>query len=689
LIINTIAWYFAGILLAILVILIVRNRKMAKELKNHKKIEDDLLKSQDALNHKTAFLEAQLDSSTDGVMIIDEKGNRILQNKRVAEIWKIPEDAQFRTDSTQQLQFVMKMLKNPAQFFDQVQYLIEHREATCRDIIELINGTVLERYSGPVVGNDGKFYGRIWTFHDVTEYLKVERLLAAEKELLSITLGSIGDAVITTNIDGNILMINKVAQELSGFKSEEAVGQHLSKVFNVVNELTRQPCDSPVADVLQTGGILELTGTVLLSKNGSEFVISSRVSPIKNDDNKIIGVVLVFRDMTKELELQASIQKAQKLESLGVLAGGIAHDFNNLLSGIFGFLEAAKISAADGKTDLLLENLNESLKVFKRARSLTHQLLTFSKGGAPVLNTVHFEPLIKRSTQFALSGSNIECKFIIDENLWPCDCDENQMEQVIDNLVINAKQAMQNGGTITITAINVNIDDKDKKVSSANNRYVRISIRDSGVGIPKESLSKIFDPFYSTKEKGHGLGLATVFSIVKRHNGWINVESEPGKGSTFNLFIPASTKKVEKRTENLDLNVKGSGAILIMDDEEFILKVFDQILGKMGFTCVKARNGKEAIELFADAEKSGKPFTACMLDLTVPGGMGGKEAVFKLRDIRPDAVIFAVSGYSDDPVIAKPIDHGFTSSIVKPFTVEELSSFLHKWLNEKNKDSLH
>jgi PAS domain S-box-containing protein len=683
LIIHTIAWYFAGILLAILSILVVRNQKLAKEIKNHKRIEDDLLKSQDALNHKTAFLEAQLNSSTDGVMIIDEKGNRILQNKRVAEIWNIPEDVQLRTGSTQQLQFVMKMLNNPAQFFDQVQYLIEHRDATCRDIIELINGTVLERYSGPVVGKDGKFYGRIWTFHDVTEYLKVERLLAAEKELLSITLRSIGDGVITTDINGNILMINKVAQELSGCKSDEAVGQPLGKVFNVINEMTRQPCDWPIIKVLQTGEFVELTSTVLLSKNGSEFVISSRAAPVKNDEDKIIGVVLVFRDMTEELKLQTSIQKAQKLESLGVLAGGIAHDFNNLLSGIFGFLEAAKLNAAEGKTDLLLENLNESLKVFKRASSLTHQLLTFSKGGVPVLDTVHFEPLIKRCTQFVLSGSNIECKFAIDENLWPCDCDETQMEQVIDNIVINAKQAMPEGGIITISAVNI-ISDKDKKTSSENNRYVRISIRDSGVGIPKEALSKIFDPFYSTKEKGHGLGLATVFSIIKRHNGWIDVESEPGKGSSFHVFIPASTKKVEKSTENLDFNIKGSGTILIMDDEEFILKVFDQILEKMGFTCVKARNGKEAIELFENAEKSGKPFTACMLDLTVPGGMGGKEIVFKLRDIRPDAVIFAVSGYSDDPVIAKPLDHGFTSSIVKPFTVDELSSFLRKWLNEKN-----
>ena len=674
-------WYFRGVLLAVIMILIVWNRKQAKQIKQSKEAEDALRKSQQSLSHKTAILEAQLNSTTDGVIIVDEKGNRILQNKRVAEIWKIPDRVQFSSDAKQQLNYVMQKTTNPAQFVEHVKYLIEHRDATYSDIIELIDGTVLERYTGPVVGKEGKNYGRIWTFHDITEYKRVERLLAAEKEQLSTTLRSIGEGVITTDNEGKIIMINNVAQELAGWKSEEALGLPLSKVFNIINEVTRQACVCPVSKVLTTGETVQMTNhTVLLSKNGSEIIISDSAAPIINDENEIIGVILVFRNITEKLKLQISMQKAQKLESLGVLAGGIAHDFNNLLCGIFGFLEIAKFNAAEGNTELVIEHLNDSLVAFERARALTHQLLTFSNGGLPVLKTVRFEPLIRRCTQFALSGSNVDCQFSIEEDLWPCDCDEHQMEQVIDNIVINAKQAMAEGGTIILSAVNTIINHKKVKANLENNRFIRISIKDTGIGIPKDSLNKIFDPFYSTKEKGHGLGLATVFSIVKRHSGWIDVESDPGNGSVFHVYIPASTNIVDNTDDKLMVYKKSVGTILVMDDEEYILKVITQMLVAIGYICVQARNGKEAIELFVNAEKSGKQFTACILDLTVPGGMGGKEAVFQMRKIRPNAVIFAVSGYSDDPVIARPLDHGFTSSIVKPFTMAELSAFMGKWL---------
>lgn len=677
-----ILWCFLAIFLIILAILIVWNRKLINQIKHLEEAKDVSGGNQEAINYKNAILEAQLNSTTDGMIIVDEAGNRILQNKRVSEIWKIPDHVQFSTDSKQQLHFVKQMTNNPKQFTEHIEYLIAHANATYRDIIELNDGTVLERYTGPVVGKDGKNYGRIWTFHDVTEYKKVERLLAAEKEFLSITLQSIGDGVITTDTDGKVLMINNVAQNLTGWESKEAVGQYFDKVFKIINEITRQACESPVSRVLKTGDTVELPNySVLLSKNGSEIIIAASAAPIKNDEDNIIGVILVFRDMTEKLKLQNSMQKTQKLESLGVLAGGIAHDFNNLLCGVFGFLEIAKISAIDGKVDLVIEYLNESIKVFERARALTQQLLTFSKGGVPVLRTVCFEPLIRRCTQFALCGSNIECEFTIKKDLWPCDCDEHQMEQVIDNLVINAKQAMAEGGLIEVSAANITINTGNDKAHLDDNRFIRISIKDNGIGIPKESLNKIFDPFFSTKEKGHGLGLATVFSIVKRHNGWIDVESELGKGSVFHVFLPASSNSVETNNLALVANFKGCGTILIMDDEEFILKVINQMLVTMGFTCVLAGNGQEALDLFFCAEKDGQQFTACILDLTVPGGMGGKEIVLQMRKIRPDAVIFAASGYSDDPVIARPHDHGFTGSIVKPFKMTELSSLLGKMAN--------
>lgn len=504
-----------------------------------------------------------------------------------------------------------------------------------------------------------------------------EQLLAQEKERLSVTLRSIGDGVITTNVDGTITMLNKVAEELTGWKTEEAVGLPLPEVFVIINEQTREVCKNPVDKVLQSGKIIELENhTALISKNGSEIIIADSGAPIRDKESHITGVVLVFRDMTEKQKLNESMQRAQKMESVALLAGGIAHDFNNLLGGVFGYLEMAKDNLANHKLDTVSTNLFKATKVYDRAKGLTQQLLTFSKGGRPIRKTQPLAPIISHSTKFALSGSNITAQLNLTDDLWFCDCDENQIGQVIDNIVINAKQSMPLGGNIIVNAENVT------NQPGHPGNFVRISIKDFGIGMPAEILLKIFDPFFSTKETGHGLGLATVFSIIKHHDGWIDVESKPGKGSTFHLFIPATQKSTIGIIQPNTTEHKGSGSILLMDDEEFMLEVVGQMLEDMGYSVVRAKDGKEALAHFLRAEKSDDPFVACILDLTIPGGIGGKETAEAIRDINPTSIIIASSGYSEDIIMSNPTEHKFTDKIIKPYRKNELSELLSKVLKK-------
>ncbi len=512
---------------------------------------------------------------------------------------------------------------------------------------------------------------------EISDRKMAELLLEQEKERLSVTLRSIGDGVITTNVDGNITMLNKAAEELTGWKTEEAVGHPLLEVFVIINEQTRELCKNPVEKVLQSGKIIELENhTALISKNGSEIIIADSGAPIRDKESRITGVVLVFRDMTEKQKLNESMQRAQKMESVALLAGGIAHDFNNLLGGVFGYLEMAKDNLAVQKLDTLSVNLNKATKVYDRAKALTRQLLTFSKGGRPIRKTQHLAPIITHSTNFALSGSNVTAQLIIADDLWLCDCDENQIGQVIDNIVINAKQSMPLGGRIIVTAENVSDQ------TGHPGHYVRVSVKDFGIGMPSEILLKIFDPFFSTKETGHGLGLATVFSIIKHHDGWIDVESKPGQGSTFHVFIPASQKSTNGVITTNNLEHKGIGSVLLMDDEEFMLEVVGQMLEEMGYSVVCTKDGKEAIAHYIRAEDSDQPFAACIFDLTIPGGIGGKETAAAIRDINPNSIIIASSGYSEDVIMSNPTEHKFTDKIIKPYRKNELSELLNKVLKK-------
>jgi CheY-like chemotaxis protein len=374
--------------------------------------------------------------------------------------------------------------------------------------------------------------------------------------------------------------------------------------------------------------------------------------------------------------LQEEVQKNQKLESLGILAGGIAHDFNNLLGGIFGYIDLAREETRDEKVG---RYLMKTLQAIDRAKGLTGQLLTFAKGGEPVKTAGWLFPFIEETAKFALSGSSVSCDFNVARDLWLCNFDRNQIGQVFDNLIINAMQAMPGGGAINITAQNVSLGEREHGVLRAG-RYVKLSVTDSGIGIPPEYLPRIFDPFYTTKAKGHGLGLATSYSIVNRHGGCIEVESQPGKGSVFHVFLPALSASETPAEEESAVSHAGSGTFVVMDDEAMMRETISDMLSSLGYSVTCVANGQEAIDFFSVAIKAGRKVAAMIFDLTVPGGLGGREAIGKIRTLDPKIPVFVASGYAEDPVMANPEKFGFTASICKPFRKAELVKMLNAHL---------
>jgi CheY-like chemotaxis protein len=364
-----------------------------------------------------------------------------------------------------------------------------------------------------------------------------------------------------------------------------------------------------------------------------------------------------------------------------VLAGGMAHDFNNLLTSILGNVSLAKAFAdPDGK---VYERLTETEKAVMRAKNLTQQLLTFAKGGVPVTSTVDLSNIIVESAEFALRGAKLKCEYHIAENLWPVEADPGQINQVIHNLVINAYQSMPDGGSCRIEAGNIRIRDT-ASIAIPKGRYVKISIKDSGSGILPEHINKIFDPFFTTKRNGTGLGLPTAYSIIKKHGGLLTVDTEVGKGSIFHIFLPVPDKTVlpdaeEKKPPGL---LTGTGKILLMDDEEFLLDMTSELLQHLGYTVETAKDGKEAIDLYKKGLESGQKHAVVIMDLTIPGGMGGKETIRELRKLDPEAKTIVSSGYSTDPILANFKEYGFNAMLPKPYELAELAEILHKVIHQ-------
>jgi PAS domain S-box-containing protein len=502
---------------------------------------------------------------------------------------------------------------------------------------------------------------------DTTARKEAELSLAAEKERLSVTLRSIADGVITTDDDARVVSINRAGEELTGFTQAEAAGRALDEVLSVV--------DGPRASELARGalgGVLEVSrDATIAAKDGRRCTVAAKASPIQQANGRRDGIVIVFRDVAKERQLFESMQRAARLESLGVLAAGIAHDFNNLLSSLYGHLELARHIASDEARS----HLDLATQAFTRTKALTAQLLTFAKGGAPVRKTASVEHTVRECVDFALSGSNVSPVLDVEPGLWKAEFDQHQIAQAIDNLVINAKQAMAKGGVLRVRLRNLVVGAGDSE-TLAPGRYVEISIRDQGPGIPREQLSRIFDPFFTTKAGGNGLGLSVTYAIMKKHEGSVEVESDLGAGVTVRLFLPAAPNTAPSALPPKPAPRHGSGVVVVMDDEPAVRRVVTSMLKRLGYEPFEASEGAELVELVGELVQRGKPPRVVMLDLTVKAGRGGRDVVEELRALLPSVPLVASSGYSDDPVMARPLDFGFSASLPKPFLASELESTL-------------
>jgi PAS domain S-box-containing protein len=629
------------------------------------------LKSEDRLRESEEKYRLIFEQSPAGIFYFDR--NLVIQdcNNRFIEILKSSRDNLVGLDmhvlQDKGVLPVMESAISGIQGFYESDYL-----ATSSDARIVVNLRTV-----PIRGSDGSVLGAAGIVEDITGKAMALRDFHSERERLSVTLRSIGDGVITTDIKGRVTLLNAVAENLTGWTQEEAIGIKINDIFRLVDEQTRSPIPSPVDKVMDSGLIHDLPQrTMLVARDGREFCIADSCAPIRDRESKIIGVVLVFRDITEKRYMEIELEKHERLESIGILAGGIAHDFNNILTAIVGNISLAKLYSPRGQE--IYSVLEEAENAAMRAKDLTNQLLTFSRGGMPVKKLATLGGIIKEAAGFVLRGSRVRCIYEIDDDLWAAEVDTGQIGQVVQNLVINAEQAMPGGGFMRISA--KNFENLDGSMGILPGRYIKIIVSDQGCGIPPEQQTKIFDPYYTTKEHGSGLGLSVAYSIVIKHGGYMSVDSTVGLGSVFTLMLPASSEFLEYGGSDEAVQPMASGRVLIMDDDEHIRNVSKRMLVAMGFEPVTSRDGLEAIAHFREASDNGRPFDAVILDLTIPGGMGGLECLKALMIIDPCVRAIVSSGYSNDPIISEYKNYGFKGFIAKPYRADDIRLMIEKVL---------
>lgn len=530
----------------------------------------------------------------------------------------------------------------------------------------------------PLLDESGNITGAVHIVTDITDQKRGEDQIIKQNVFMNNILDSLAHPFYVIDVNNyTIKMANAVA-----YKGD--LPKNL-KCYEFIHKQGR-PCSSaqhrcPIEEIKRAKKPVTVEH-VHYDKNNHPRYYDVHGYPIFDNDGNVVQMIEYTLDITERRMMEEELLKAQKLESVGFLAGGIAHDFNNILTSILGNIEIAKMGL--DQDNKITERLTKAEKATLQAKNLTQQLLTFSKGGVPVKKVVSVSELLRESANFALRGSNVRVKFSSPDNLWSVEVDEGQVSQVISNLIINADQAMPKGGIIELFAENVTAAAEDS-LPLKNGKYVKISIKDHGTGISEEHLPKIFDPFFTTKKKGSGLGLATSYSIVKKHGGCITVESQLGAGTTFSIYVPATKKKIPEQGYSKEKILFGKGRVLVMDDEEPIRELVAQMLSHCGYEVTTVKDGVEAIELYKKERDNGRPFDVVIMDLTIPGGMGGKEATQRLLEIDPGVKVIVSSGYSNDPIMADYKKYGFCGVIAKPYRIKELSEVLKKAITGKNK----
>ncbi len=531
-----------------------------------------------------------------------------------------------------------------------------------------------------VLPNGKKYVGGISI--DISERKKAENGLKKSEEKYRRLIEATSEGFMLTDFENKIVDINQSLCSMLGYSKNEIIGK---APFDFVDDKNYKIFKEQISKVKTS--LHRNYEISLKKKTGENFPAFFNATTLIDRSEKNISSFAFVTDLTKQKKNEKELQKMEHLNSIGTLAGGIAHDFNNLMTGLFGNISIARSETA--KDTPGYEALEKAENAITRARALTKQLLTFSKGGSPVQKNFLIEKFAEEVIRFDLSGSSIKPVFKIHENLWMAKGDRAQIQQVFSNLTLNAVHAMPDGGHLYISFENALVKE-NTELPLKQGPYLKIILRDEGTGIDPKNLDRIFDPYFTTKKTGSGLGLSIVFSIISKHNGFIQVDSEPGHGTNFTFYLPAVADRhfddaAEKKGDNCK-KAKNSGVysrvkILVMDDEEMIREVASEMLKRKGYFVETASDGKIAVEMYKESIASEKPFDVIIMDLTIPGGIGGKEAVKDILAINPNAAVIVSSGYADDPVMADHAEYGFKGLIAKPYTMENIDKVLKKVLN--------
>jgi len=513
------------------------------------------------------------------------------------------------------------------------------------------------------------------------ERLRTEDELHHSQQLLSSILNCAPYAFFVKDVadDFRIMVWNRAAEEIFGVRSGEMLGKNAHDLWppEQANRF-REDDLAVVADRIMVD-IPELVSTHPVK---GEIYLHVRKLPLFDQNGEVSHLVVICEDITEHRRMQHELFRSQKLESLGVLAGGIAHDFNNILTGILGNISLAQRYLDAGHKSH--GALCQAEQAAKRATELAHQLLTFARGGQPITRAVATRHLVEESLSLILRGTNVKGVLEAADGLDALEADPGQVSQAFNNLVINAVQAMPSGGTLTIQAENITLDDINPYNLPAG-RYVRFLFSDEGCGIAPEILGNVFDPYFTTKPGGTGLGLASVHSIVAKHGGSIQVSSVVGSGTVFEMLLPstdAALAEPEGVAPGADGH-SGGGRLLIMDDEEIIRSLLTEMLEDFGYRVDACESGDEALALYSTAQRTGTPYEGVIMDLTIPGGMGGVETARRILDLDPEARLIVSSGYSSDPVMADFTAYGFCAAIIKPYRVGDVEQVLNECLSQK------
>ena len=686
--------------------LVQSNEELKAESELRKKSEEALIQSEEKF--RTFF-----ESANDGLFILGLKGNFIDINRTAYTRLGYAKDEMMAMQISQldSAEFSAKLPERFALLKSRGEAIFEsaHLRKDGTSMPVEVNARTMD------LGGNKVLFSVI---RDITERRQAEDALKKANARLQALIYAIPDMVFFKDIDGRHLIVNKAVENVLGRGMAEIVGKTVHDLMpSEAAEACRISDEKAMQQSEPTHAEEEVPG-----KDGSVRYYEFVKAPIFDSRNNSIGLVTIGRDITerkwieKELakhsdqlmglveertgelkmsnekllreiaereRMEAEFLKAQKLESVGILAGGIAHDFNNLLTAVLGNISMALLDL--DQEHRAYKELMAAERASLRAQDLTQQLLTFSKGGAPVKRTMSLGELIRESAGFALRGSRTRCEFSLPGDLWLVDADEGQMSQVIHNLMINGDQAMPEGGTITVKCENALVAEQGNAFLRPG-RHVKITVSDTGIGISKEHQEKIFDPYFTTKRKGSGLGLATTYAIIQKHSGYISVESERSVGTTFTIYLPASqATETMKKTGEAALPLQTArGRVLIMDDEQAVRETTGSALRRLGYSVEFAEDGVQAIGMYRAARETGQPFAAVIMDLTVPGGMGGQEAIQRLIEIDPAVKAIVSSGYSNDPIMANYGDYGFAGVVTKPYRVKELAAIVSRVITKDN-----